>query len=437
MGLARVDGRTVEIKNALAGEKARVRINKIRKNRAEGTILSILEPVVERAEPICPHDSDCGGCAFLRIPYDIQLKQKEREVLKLLEQSGIKGFSYGGIAESPLMYAYRNKMEFTFGNLEKGGEMTLGLHHTGKFYSVITTDRCRIVDEDFNMVLKATLAFFKERGIPHYNKLNHEGYLRHLVIRKSFRRKELLVNLVTTSQMEYDLSPFVERLLELNTGSKIAGVLHTRNDSMGDAVIGEKYDILYGRDYIVEEILGLTFEISAFSFFQTNSLAAEVLYSTVREYLGDTGGKVVYDLYCGTGVIAQVAAEGAKHVYGVELVEDAVMAARKNAAANGIRNVTFIAGDVGEKLREIEEKPDIVIVDPPRPGVSSKALRQIIDCRVPTIVYVSCNPKSLAENLKELAAAGYQAQRVKLVDMFPHTPHVETVVLMSKVKNQV
>lgn len=430
LGIGTVEGKKIEIKNAVLGEKVLARITKNRKDKAEGKIIEVLEAGSGSREAYCPHAKVCGGCTHQHIPYDTQLMWKEREVLKLFDENNIVGFTYDGIEKSPLEFEYRNKMEFTFGNAEKGGEMTLGMHQSGKFYNIVPINECQIVDSDYNKLLKSISEYCSEKSLPFFNKINHQGYLRHLVVRKSFRKNELLVNIITTTQMDHDFSPLVEKLLGSDLKSSIAGFLHTHNDSVADTVTNEGYRILYGRDYIIEEILGLKFKISAFSFFQTNSEGAERLYSTAREYLGDASGKVVYDLYCGTGTITQIVAPSAKMVYGIELVEEAIDAAIENADLNNIKNIGFIAGDVGEKLKEIEEKPDLIIVDPPRAGIGQKALKQIIDYGVPEIVYVSCNPRTLMENLRDMVASGYVVERVKFVDMFPHTKHVESVVLM-------
>jgi 23S rRNA (uracil-5-)-methyltransferase RumA len=306
IGIGYIEGKKIEIKNVVKGQKVLVRVSRSRKDKVEGNVVEVLEYPEGTVTPLCPHAGVCGGCSHQHIPYNMQLKQKEYEVLKLFEGAGIKDFVYDGIEKSPLEFEYRNKMEFTFGNLEKGGEMTLGMHQSERFYNIIPVEQCRIVDNDYNLLLAAISSYCKRNGLSFYNKMTQQGFLRFLVIRRSFRRNELLVNMVTTTQVKHDFSGLVDELLKLDTKNTIVGVLHTRNDSLADAVINEGYDVLYGRDYIVEEILGLKFKISAFSFFQTNSMGAERLYSVVQEYLGDADGKVVYDLYCGTGTITQI-----------------------------------------------------------------------------------------------------------------------------------
>lgn len=430
-GIAMIEDKRIEIKNAFPGERVLVRIKRKKNDILEGQLLKVLEKGTDAVAPLCLHAEECGGCTHQHIPYELQLKRKEAEVLKLFEDTGFSEFSYDGIKASPSEFEYRNKMEFTFGNLEKGGDMTLGMHRSGSFYSILPVTGCRIVSDDYNLILKTIADYCREENLPFYNKLSHEGFLRHLVVRKSFRCREILINLVTTTQVKHDFSGMVKRLTELEMESRVAGILHTHNDSKADAVVNEGYEVLYGRDHIFEELLGLRFKISAFSFFQTNSLGAERLYSIAQSYLGDSSGKVVYDLYCGTGTIAQIVSQKAKKVYGIELVEEAIEAAKENAGLNGIENVEFIAGDVGEKLKEIQEKPDLIVVDPPRMGIGPKALKQIVDYGVEEIVYVSCNPKSLVENLEEMAQAGYRVKLLTIMDMFPQTGHVETCVLLS------
>lgn len=266
-----------------------------------------------------------------------------------------------------------------------------------------------------------------------YHRLRHEGYLRHLLVRKAAKTGEILIALVTTTQETHDLQPFKEGLLGLSLEGKIVGILHTKNDSVADVVQSDETVVLYGQDYFYEELLGLKFRISQFSFFQTNTYGAEVLYAMVREYIGTlSGGKdqVVYDAYSGTGTIAQMVADVAAKVIGVEIVEEAVEAARENARLNGLENCEFIAGDVLKVLDEIGEKPDFIILDPPRDGVHPKALRKIIDYHVDRLVYISCKPTSLVRDLEVFLENGYEAVRVGSVDQFPFTGNVETVVLL-------
>ena len=283
-------------------------------------------------------------------------------------------------------------------------------------------------------ILSSVLDFFTELGAVHYKKMQHTGYLRHLLLRRGVTSGEILVHVITTSQAEYDYAPLVSRLLALPLEGKIVGIMHIINDSLSDVVQSDETRLLYGQDYFYETLLGLRFKISTFSFFQPNSLAAEVLYSIVRDYIGDTKDKEVFDLYSGTGTIAQLLASVAKEVIGVEIVEEAVEAAKVNAALNGLTNCRFIAGDVLKVLDDLTEKPDMIILDPPRDGIHPKALPKILAYGVENIVYISCKPTSLARDLPAFLAAGYEVQRSCSVDQFCETVHVETVVLLSHKK---
>lgn len=440
------DGEEIcEVKGALSGQKISVVITKVRKGKGEGRLKEILEksPVetvgVENGG--CPHFNICGGCSYISMPYEESLKIKENQVRELLEPVLSKQQSVcqiEPIRQSPVYYGYRNKMEFTFGDEVKDGPLALGMHKKGSFYDIVTVDGCRLVDDDYSAILRETLCYFEEKKTPFYHRYTHEGYLRHLLVRRASRTGEILAALVTTTQQEVDLESWKERLLSLPLNGKFAGILHITNDSMSDAVKCDSSEILYGRDYFYEELLGLKFRISTFSFFQTNTCGAEVLYETAREYVGSLvkeEGKpdsIVYDLYSGTGTIAQLMAPVAKKVIGVEIVEEAVVAARENAKQNGLENCEFIAGDVLKVLDEIEEKPDFIILDPPRDGVHPKALSRIIGYGVEKLVYISCKPTSLARDLEIFIANGYEVQRCVPVDQFPWTTGIETVVLLSK-----
>lgn len=442
------DGEEIcEVKGALPGQKISVVITKVRKGKGEGRLKEILEksPVetvgVENGG--CPHFNICGGCSYISMPYEESLKIKENQVRELLEPVLSKQQSVcqiEPIRQSPVYYGYRNKMEFTFGDEVKDGPLALGMHKKGSFYDIVTVDGCRLVDDDYSAILRETLCYFEEKKTPFYHRYTHEGYLRHLLVRRASRTGEILAALVTTTQQEVDLESWKERLLSLPLNGKFAGILHITNDSMSDAVKCDSSEILYGRDYFYEELLGLKFRISTFSFFQTNTCGAEVLYETAREYVGSLvkeEGKpdsIVYDLYSGTGTIAQLMAPVAKKVIGVEIVEEAVVAARENAKQNGLENCEFIAGDVLKVLDEIEEKPDFIILDPPRDGVHPKALSRIIGYGVEKLVYISCKPTSLARDLEIFIANGYEVQRCVPVDQFPWTTGIETVVLLSKLK---
>ncbi|TCT14609.1 23S rRNA (uracil-5-)-methyltransferase RumA [Natranaerovirga pectinivora] len=431
-GIINIEGNKVSIKQAIAGRKVKFAVTKARKGKFEGRILETIEKAdIENRQAPCIHFGPCGGCFYQTLSYENQLEVKKNHVIDLLDELKIN-YKFEGIKGSPSEWHYRNKMEFSFGDEYKDGPLALGLHKKGSFYDIVTTNNCLIVDNDYNKVLECVLNYFSERNITYYTKKDHVGYLRHLVVRRGVKTKELLINLVTSTQLDLDLSELINQLVNLDLDGKIAGVLHTFNDNVADTVQSDETRILYGQDYFYEELLGLKFKISPFSFFQTNSLGAEVLYSVVRDYVGETKDKVIFDLYSGTGTIAQMLAPVAKKVVGVEIVEEAVEAAKENARLNQLENCEFLAGDVLKVIDELVDKPEIIVLDPPREGIHPKALKKIIDFGVEQIVYVSCKPTSLVKDLEELIKSGYEVKKVVCVDMFPQTPHVETVVLIEK-----
>lgn len=448
-GIIYIEGERATVKNALPGQKVKFLVNKKRKGKCEGRLLEVTEPAAVELADACPHFGICGGCLFQTFPYEEQLKIKEGQVRELLEgvlgTPGVSGtWNFEGIIGSPAAERYRNKMEFSFGDEVKDGPLALGMHKRGSFYDVVTVGGCRIVHEDFTKILLCTKEFFEERQIPFYKKMQQTGYLRHLLVRRAVKTGEILIDLITTTQThtlqteqfggteEELLNQWREKILALSLEGTLAGILHTKNDTLADAVKDEGTEILFGQDYFYEELLGLKFRISPFSFFQTNSLGAEVLYEKTREYVGGVDGKVVFDLYSGTGTIAQILAPVAQKVVGVEIVEEAVEAARVNAERNGLSNCEFIAGDVLKVVGELTDKPDLIVLDPPRDGIHPKAIEKIIDFGVERMVYVSCKPTSLARDLEILTARGYAVERACCVDMFPGTGNVETVVLLTR-----
>lgn len=472
-GIVKAGEEICTVKNSLPGQKISFLVNKVRHGKAEARLLEVIESSpLETGDP-CSHFGVCGGCAYQSLPYEEQLRIKERQVKELLERA-LEGqqepWLWEGIKGSPQPYEYRNKMEFSFGDEIKDGPLSLGMHKRGSMYDVVHVKECRIVDEDYRVILQAVLGYFQSQKTSFHHKMRHEGFLRHLLVRKAARTGEILVALVTSSQAPVGgvcgqlgdveeirvlMEGFRTCLLEVQERRELTGVLtgilHITNDSLADVVQSDHTEILYGRDYIYEELLGLRFQISTFSFFQTNTYSAEVLYETAREYVGDLAGqkkgecghagvdsgmgrgKLLYDLYSGTGTIAQLMAPAVDRVIGVEIVEEAVEAARENAALNGLENCEFIAGDVLKVLDELAEKPDMIILDPPRDGIHPKALPKIIGYGVERIVYISCKPTSLARDLEAFLDGGYRVERAVAVDQFPWTANVETVVLMSRV----
>ena len=436
----------VTIKGVIEGQKVKFRLTKLHvsSQKGEGRLLEVITPAPQEVEAPCGLFGTCGGCAYQSLPYEAQLALKEEQIRRLMDAVITEPYEFMPIRRSPQPLHYRNKMEFSFGNEYKDGPLSLGLHKKGSFYDVLTTDACQIVHEDYNLILREVLACAKETGLAHFHKITHKGYFRHLVVRRGLKTGEILVNLVTSSDTETyigDVIPFDEeaflknlcdRLLVLPLEGKFAGIIHCRNNSLADVVTSEKTTILYGKDHFYEELLGLKFRITPFSFFQTNSLGAEVLYNTAREFIGEVDGKLVFDLYSGTGTIAQMVAPVARKVIGVEIIEEAVEAAKENAAGNGLTNCEFIAGDVLKMLDTIEERPDMIILDPPRDGINPKALDKIINYGVDHLVYISCKPTSLQRDLVTLQERGYRVVKVCPVDEFPMTAHTETVVLLTK-----
>lgn len=454
-GIVCVGDETAVVKNSLPGQKVKFSVNKVRKGKAEGRLLEVTEKSPLETGRTCSLFGLCGGCTYLSLPYEEQLKVKEEQVKRLLDSVLNKqeeAWAFEGIKGSPKAYEYRNKMEFSFGDEYKDGPLALGMHKRGSFYDIVTVADCEIVDADYRLILQTVRDYFARVKVSFFHRMSHEGYLRHLLVRKASRTGEILVALVTTSQDPWQGETAVEGSLDVDaliTGfkdlllsleqdrklaGKFAGILHITNDSIADVVQSDRTELLYGQEYFYEELLGLKFKISTFSFFQTNSYSAEVLYQTARDYVGDLGGsdKTVFDLYSGTGTIAQLMAPAAGKVIGVEIVEEAVEAAKKNAAANGLDNCEFIAGDVLKVLDEVEEKPDMIILDPPRDGIHPKALPKIIAYGVDHIVYISCKPTSLVRDLEVFLENGYRVDKAVAVDQFPWTANIETVVLLSK-----
>ncbi len=420
----------------------------------------------------CPHDEFCGGCIYQGLEYRKQLEIKEGEVHSLFSKEGISPDIFDRIEGCPeeLVYEYRNKMEFTFGDMVKDGPLCLGMHRRGRFMSIVTVDQCQLVDEDFNKILFYTLSFCIEKGYKKYHKKNHTGLLRNLIIRQGKRTKELLVNIVTSTDTEFDRNGWAEGLKDLRLNNEIVGIMQTLNDNKADAVICDELILIDGRDYYYEEILGLRFQVHEFAFFQTNVEAIERLYHDAIGLIDDLEGKEVFDLYCGTGTISQVMALRAKHVLGVEIVPESVESAVKNAKLNNLSNCDFVCGDVFQVLEKTDLKPekinmksekinpkadninqesektdflfekrglkpDVIVVDPPRVGMSTDTVNKIASYGVKQLVYISCNPKTLVKNLVQFESLGYEVKYVKPYDNFPFTRHVECIALIQKVKS--
>ncbi len=434
-GTAVYNGLKAEVANALPGQRVRCSLYK-KKGKYQSNSFDVIQKADYEQPSDCPSFGVCGGCLLRTMPYEKQLELKKNTVLKLLSDAGVTGFEFGGILPSPEIYGYRNKMEFSFGDTGINSSLALGMRKRNSYYEVADASCCKIVHEDVTKILSATLNYFKNTGERFYHKTRHEGSLRHLLVRKSHFTGEIIAAIVTTSALSADLTEYKNELLSLNLDGNIVGVIHIINDSVADVIKADKTEILFGRDYFYEKLLGLTFKISLFSFFQTNSAGAEVLYKTVQNMAGaDENVKTVFDLYCGTGTIAQLMSKTAQKVVGMEIVEEAVEAAKANAALNNISNCTFIAADVLKGIDSLSASPDLIILDPPREGLNPKALQKICqNFHPPKMIYISCKPASLARDLPLLKSHNYTPTHLTCVDMFPQTPHVENVVFMSGVE---
>ncbi len=434
-GTATYEGKKIKIKNAITGQKVKARISRSRKDSAEAKVLEVVEPADYEIEAGCKHFLFCGGCSYQNIPYEKQLNIKQNQVKTILDSVLTEPYEFLPIVPSPKKTEYRNKMEFSFGDEVKEGPLTLGMHKRNSFHSIVNVSGCTIVDEDFRQILCSILGYFQGNSQSYYHKTTNIGFLRYLLVRKAEKTGQILINLITTSQSTLNEQEFIDLILSLKLNGYVKCVAHSIFDGVADVAKADTMKILYGEDIIEEELLGLKFNISSFSFFQTNSLGAEKLYSIVRDFIGTTKDKVIFDLYSGTGTIGQILAPAAKKVIGIELVEEAVEKANENAKLNNLTNCTFIAGDVLKKIDELNDKPDIIVLDPPREGIHPKAIEKIINYKPDTFIYISCKPTSLSKDMPYFLANGYKVEKVQCVDMFPMTPHTEVVVLLQHQEN--
>lgn len=431
-GVVYYEDQPIYVTGAFKGQHIKARLFKRKKGTWEAQLLEVIKNPSYFIEAPCAYFGTCGGCTAQNLGYEEQIHLKHNQVKELLTKAGICDYEDLGILGSPDALAYRNKMEFSFGDEVKDGPMTLGMHRKHSTYDVITVDGCCLVDEDFSTLLKFILDYCKTNHLDYYKKMQHIGFMRYLVIRKSITFGEILVNIVTSSQKDFSFEPLAQLLAQLPLKGKLTGVIHTITDNLADAIKPEKVTVVYGKDTIREQILGLQFNISPFSFFQTNTKGAEILYKNALSLIDNMDNKTVFDLYCGTGTITQIMATRAKKVYGIEIVEEAIEKAKENAISNGLTNCHFIAGDVMTEVDQLTETPDIIVLDPPRDGIHPKAIQKIINFGAKELLYISCKPTSLTRDLPILKEAGYHIDKILCVDMFPQTPHVETVVKLSR-----
>lgn len=430
------NGRRVEFKGGILGQTINVKTGKKNKERIRAKYINLIEESkLENAREYCPHAGVCGGCAYQKIPYETELMLKHDMIKTLFKDSGITYDGNVKINRSAVTKGYRNKMEYTFGDAVKGGPLILGLHRQRRFYEIVDCYDCNIVDDDFNKIRAGVQKYFREKNTDFYHKTTKEGLLRHLVVRKAHHTGQIMVILVTSSDDSFDdirLRLFMHMLLDLDLDGRIFSIYHVLNDSLADAVIPEKIKLIYGKEYITEEMLGLSFKISPFSFFQPNVFTAEKLYQKAFDLAEINSTMNVLDLYSGTGTITQLMATVANTATGIEIVEEAVDKARENAKLNDLNNVNFLCGDVLEEIEKVGDKYDVVILDPPRAGISPASLDKILNIDCKKFVYISCNPKSQMDNLKVFLEKGYEIKDYEIFDQFPNSRHLEAIALLER-----
>jgi 23S rRNA (uracil1939-C5)-methyltransferase len=422
-GVARLKGYVVFVRDAIPGDRVRAVVTKRKKAYAEAQTVALLEPGPERVAPVADHP----GAPWQVLPYERQLQVKADQVADALQRIGhLDGYELEPIVPAVEQWRYRNKLEYSFGT-DDGGALICGFHAAGSWERIEHIEDCLLASEAGNQARRAALQWCRDRGLSAYDRRAQTGLLRNLVVREGRRTGDLQVRLVT-SDAQVELDGFAEA-----TGA--GSVLWTRALDVGETTAGGITEVLHGTEAIDEELGGLRFRISTDAFFQTNTEMAERLYAIASEYAGLQGWERVYDLFCGIGTIGLSLATRAGEVWGLEIVEEAIGDAIANARLNEIDNARFFAGDVRLALGELVERagrPDVLVVDPPRAGLSAKIVRRVIEAAPTRIVYVSCNPTTLAPNAAQLVEAGYALRRVRPVDMFPQTPHIECVALLER-----
>jgi 23S rRNA (uracil1939-C5)-methyltransferase len=416
-GVARADGLVVFVAGALPGDRVRAELTKAKKRFAEARAVEILRPAEDRLADTCVHeDEPCPGAPWQGLAYQRQLVHKREQVDEALRRiGGLDGFELEEIEPAVEQWRYRNKLEYSFG--EREGEVTLGFHARGRWDLVVDVDDCKLASERGNAARNSVREWAREESVPAYDGRAREGVLRNLVVREGWRTGQLQTRLVTSP------ARFPKPPVDLHTVIE------------GDSGGTEGPTGALGEERLREELCGLRLEMSHGAFFQTNTEMAERLYAAAADYAGLTGAERVFDLYCGIGTIGLTMAARAGEVWGLEIVPEAIADAERNAERNRIENARFLAGSARTGVRPLIEqagKPDVVVVDPPRAGLSQKIVRRVLECEAKRIVYVSCNPTTLAPNAAQMAEAGYTLKRVKPVDMFPQTPHIECVALLEK-----
>ncbi|MDR5683678.1 MAG: 23S rRNA (uracil(1939)-C(5))-methyltransferase RlmD [Armatimonadota bacterium] len=429
-GVARADGYVVFVPYTAPGDRVRVRVTRARRTFGEAELVEVLQPSPDRVPPPCPYFGPCGGCTWQHLSYSAQLRVKQQIVIDSLQRlGGLRDLPVRPIVGAPDPYHYRNKMEFAF-----HPDSVLGLHARGHFDRVVGIDACLLPSPLCSEILREVKAFVRARAIPCYDNRTRRGLLRHLVYREGVRTGEVMVGIVTVPGSFPDGPDLAASLVERHP--QIRSIAWAQSGSLSDAVRIDRLEVLHGRDHIFEELAGRRFAIRLETFFQTNTQQAEDLAVRTLQMAELRGGERVVDLYCGVGTFALLLAEQAGHVWGIEVVPAAVEAARENAARAGATNVEFASGDARRLLPDLVSRigsPDVLVLDPPRSGAGGKVMRKIGRARPQRVIYVSCNPTTLAPDLAELLPFGYEIREVQPVDLFPQTYHVETLVRLDRV----
>jgi 23S rRNA (uracil1939-C5)-methyltransferase len=416
-GVARTEGYVVFVAGALPGDLVRAEVTKSKRRFAEAQAVELLRPSAERIPDRCVHDGEpCPGAPWQGLPYERQLVHKREQVAEALQRiGGLGGFELEEIEPALEGWRYRNKLEYSFGEAE--GEPILGFHARGRWDRIVGVEDCLLASERGNEARNEVRDWARRESLPAYDRRAREGVLRNLVVREGRRTDQIQTRLVTTAARLPKPPVDLHTVIEGDSGGT-------------DGPTG-----VIGEERLREELCGLRLEMSHGAFFQTNTEMAERLYAVAAEFAGLSGGERLFDLYCGIGTIGLTMAGRAGEVWGLELVPEAIADAERNAERNGIENARFLAGSTRTGVRPLLEKagvPDVVVIDPPRAGLSQKIVRRVIECEAKRIVYVSCNPTTLAPNAAQLVEAGYTLRRVRPVDMFPQTPHIECVALLEK-----
>jgi 23S rRNA (uracil1939-C5)-methyltransferase len=429
-GVARQDGLVVFVEGAVPGDEVRARVVRRKRDYAEARLEEVLAPSPHRVEPRCELFGECGGCAAQNVAYDEQLRQKEEQVRQVLTRIGRQGdIAVEPIRPSPAVWRYRNKMDFTFGS-DREGQIVLGMHRRGKYASIVNVERCWLQPERFDRALGAVRRFARQSGLPAYDPRTHKGFWRHLVLRHSVAEDRVVAVVITASGTLPDFEGLVGELREADTN--LAGLVWAVNDSVADVAACQERRAVWGDEVLCEQLGDMRFRVSPLSFFQVNTRATEELYATIADDLRPDDALTLLDAYCGTGSIGIYCARRFARVVGIESVREAVWDARANARLNGLDNCTFLCGRVKKSLALARSvaggRLGRLVVDPPRGGMDKRALAGLLDLRAPVLVYVSCNPATLARDVVAMCNAGYVIERVQPFDLFPHTPHIETVV---------